>query len=139
TPRAQRALDVLPAAVMIVDTDDTVLTWNAAAETLFEVPARAAVARKFRALDVSYRVEGLRARIEDVKARHTPGRMENVMLARRNGDAIYADITIGPLFEAHRLTGVVVFALEATEQTRLKEQVSRVAEQHATALEELQS
>ena len=139
TPRAQRALDVLPAAVMIVDTDDTVLTWNAAAEALFEVPARAAVARKFRDLDVSYRVEGLRARIEDVKARHTPGRMENVMLARRNGDAIYADITIGPLFEAHRLTGVVVFALEATEQARLKEQVSRVAEQHATALEELQS
>jgi two-component system CheB/CheR fusion protein len=139
TPRVQRALDVLPASVMIIDTDDTVLTWNAAAEALFEVPPEAAVARKFRDLDVSYRVEGLRARIEDVKARHIPARMGNVMLARRNGETIHADVTIEPLFEAHRLTGVVVFALEATEHARLKEQMTRVAEQHATAIEELQS
>ena len=139
TSRVQRALDVLPAAVMIVDTDDTVLTWNAASEALFEVPTEAAVARKFRDLDVSYRVEGLRSRIEDVKARHIPVRMDNVMLARRNGETIHADVTIEPLFEGHRLTGVVVFSLEATEHARLKEQMTRVAEQHATAIEELQS
>jgi two-component system, chemotaxis family, CheB/CheR fusion protein len=138
-PRAQRALDVLPAAVMILDTTDTVLAWNTAAEALFDVPVASAIARKFRDLDVSYRVEGLRARIEDVKARHAPARMENVTFSRRNGEAAHTDITIQPLFEGHRLTGIVVFAMEATEHARLKEQMSRVAEQHATAIEELQS
>jgi two-component system CheB/CheR fusion protein len=137
--RAQRALDSLPAAIMIIDTTDTILAWNPAAELLFDIPAAAALARKFRDLDVSYRVEGLRARIEDVKARHAPTRMDNATFARRNGEAVHSDISILPLLEGYRLVGVLVFAVEATEHGRLKEQMNRVAEQHATAIEELQS
>src|SRR5262245_45216728 len=67
--RGQRALEALPSAVMVVDAADTILTWNPAAESLFETPIANAVGRKFRDLDVSYRVEGLRARMEDVKVR----------------------------------------------------------------------
>jgi two-component system CheB/CheR fusion protein len=137
--RTQRALEALPAAVMIIDTTDTILTLNPAAETLFDIAPAAAITRKFRDLDVSYRVEGLRARIEDVKAHHTPARMENTTFPRRNGEVMHSDVSIVPLLEAHRLVGVVVFAVEATEHARLKEQMNRVAEQHATAIEELQS
>jgi two-component system, chemotaxis family, CheB/CheR fusion protein len=139
TLRAQRALDVLPAAVMIIDMTDTILAWNPAAEALFDIAQAAALTRKFRDLDVSYRVEGLRARIEDVKARHAPAQMENATFGRRNGDTVHADISILPLVEAHRLVGVLVFAVEATEHARLKDQMGRIAEQHATAIEELQS
>jgi two-component system CheB/CheR fusion protein len=88
---------------------------------------------------VSYRVEALRARIEDVKARHAPSRMDNTTFTRRDGTAIHADIWITPLAEGARQLGVLVFAIEATEHARLREQMSRVAEQHATAIEELQS
>jgi two-component system, chemotaxis family, CheB/CheR fusion protein len=137
--RAQRALDVLPAAVMIIDTTDTILAWNPAAEALFDIPPAAALGRKFRDLDVSYRVEGLRARIEDVKARHAPAKIENATFSRRNGDAVHSDISILPILEAHRLVGVLVFAVEATEHARLKDQMACIAEQHATAIEELQS
>jgi len=118
---------------------DTILTWNPAAEALFDVPIGSALARKFRDLDVSYRVEGVRARIEDVKGRRAPIRMDDVTFSRRNGEVLHADITIAPLFEAYRLIGVLVYASEATEVARLKEQMTRVAEQHATAIEELQS
>src|SRR5262245_6456385 len=59
--RAQRALDALPSGVIVIDTSDTILTWNPAAEALFDIPVASAIARKFRDLDVSYRVEGLRA------------------------------------------------------------------------------
>ena len=137
--RALRALDALPAAVMVIDTSDTILTWNPAAEALFDIPVSGAVARKFRDLDVSYRVEGLRARLEDVKARHASAKMENVTFSRRNGETVHSDISILPLLEAYRLVGVLVFAVEATEHVRLKDQMSRIAEQHATAIEELQS
>jgi two-component system CheB/CheR fusion protein len=65
--------------------------------------------------------------------------MEDVTFTRRNADLIHVDISIAPLFEGHRLIGVVVYAIEATEHMRLKEQMVRVAEQHATAIEELQS
>ena len=137
--RALRALDALPGAVMVIDTADTILTWNPAAEALFDIPASSAVARKFRDLDVSYRVEGLRVRIEDLKSRHAPAKMEDVTFSRRNGAIVHSDISILPLLEAYRLIGILVFAVEATEHARLKEQMSRVAEQHATAIEELQS
>src|SRR5499433_2642359 len=137
--RVQRALEALPAAVMVIDMSDTILNWNPAAETMFDIPMASALARKFRDLDVSYRVEGLRARIEDVKARHAVSRMDDVTFTRRNGDMIHADVTISPLFEAYRLIGVLVYATEATEHARLKEQMARIAEQHATAIEELQS
>jgi two-component system CheB/CheR fusion protein len=124
---------------MVIDATDTILAWNPAAEAMFDIPVASAVARKFRDLDVSYRVEGLRARIEDVKARHSASKMENATFSRRNGDTVHTDISILPLFEAYRLIGILVFAVEATEHARLKEQMSRVAEQHATAIEELQS
>ena len=137
--RVQRALEVLPAAVMVIDMSDTILSWNPAAEGMFDIPVASALARKFRDLDVSYRVEGLRARIEDVKARHAPARMDDVTFTRRNGDLVHADVTISPLFEGYRLIGVLVYAVEATEHARLKEQMGRIAEQHATAIEELQS
>jgi two-component system, chemotaxis family, CheB/CheR fusion protein len=137
--RVQRAFEVLPAAVMVIDMTDTILSWNPAAEAMFDIPIASALTRKFRDLDVSYRVEGLRARIEDVKARHAVSRMDDVTFTRRNGDMIHADVTISPLFEAYRLIGVLVYATEATEHARLKEQMARIAEQHATAIEELQS
>jgi two-component system, chemotaxis family, CheB/CheR fusion protein len=136
---SQRALAALPAAVIIVDMTDTILSWNSAAEEMFEIPAGNAAARKFRDLDVSYRVEGLRARIEDVKARHAPAKIEDATFARRNGDTVHADISILPLFEGQRLSAILVFAHETTEQARLKEQMGRISEQHATAIEELQS
>jgi two-component system CheB/CheR fusion protein len=137
--RAQHALEAMPAAVMVVDMSDTILTWNAAAEQLFDIPIAHALGHKFRDLDVSYRVEGLRARIEDVKARHTAARMENTPFARRDGREAHADITIASLTDGSGQLGVLVFAVEATEHARLREQMARVAEQHATAIEELQS
>jgi two-component system CheB/CheR fusion protein len=137
--RVQRALEALPTAVLIVDTADTILSWNAAAEALFETPVANALGRKFRDLDVSYRVEGLRARMEDVKARQAPARLEDVSFTRRAGDVVHANIVIAPLLDAHRFVGVVVSADDATGYSRLKEQMTRVAEQHATAIEELQS
>src|SRR5215470_7503928 len=88
--RVQRALEALPAAVMVIDMSDTILNWNPAAETMFDIPMASALARKFRDLDVSYRVEGLRARIEDVKARHAVSRREEQMarIAEQHATAI---------------------------------------------------
>ena len=139
TGHAQQALDGLPLAVMVVDTTDTVLVWNAAAEHLFDIPVGGALRRKFRDLDVSYRIEGLRVRLEEAKTRQTASRMDDATFTRRNGELVHADIAIVPLLEAGRLVGVLVSAGDATEGVRLREQLTRVAEQHATAIEELQS
>jgi two-component system CheB/CheR fusion protein len=132
-------LESLPYAVMLIDPYDTILFWNDAAATLYDIPADAALNRKFRDLDVSYRIEGLRMRIEEAKAKRIPVRLDDVAFSRRSGEPVQAAITITPLIEGSRVTSVLVVADDATDYARLKEQMTRVAEQHATAIEELQS
>lgn len=138
-PRMNRIMDALPTALMVVDLNDTILLWNAAAEALYDIPSEHAVGHKFRDLDVSYRIEGLRARIEEVKTSQATGRLEDGTFTRRSGDLVHADISIVPVIEAQRVVAVTVVAVDATEHARLRAQMTRVAEQHATANEELQS
>ena len=137
--RLQRVLEALPSAVMVIDVMDTVLAWNAAAETLFDISSENAIGRKFRDLDISYRVEGLRARIEEVKSAHIPSRIEHATFTRRSGETMHAELTIIPMIEGNRIGAVAVYGSDATESARLKEQMTRLAEQHSTAIEELQS
>ena len=137
--RGQRAFEALPSAAIVLDTADTIVTWNAAAEALFETPAANAVGRRFQDVDISYRVEGLRARLEDVKARQASSRIEGISFTRRSGAPVHANVAIVPLFEMNRVIGVLVNVEDATEHARLRDQMTRIAEQHATAIEELQS
>jgi two-component system CheB/CheR fusion protein len=137
--RLQRVVEALPDALMVIDAQDTILVWNAAAEALYDSPGEAALNRKFRDLDISYRIEGLRARVEEVKSKHIPARLENVNFLRRSGEIVHADLTVLPLFEGPRVVAVIVCGSDATDQARLKDQMTRVSEQHATAIEELQA
>jgi two-component system CheB/CheR fusion protein len=139
TGRLERLLEALPSAVMYIDPADNVLAWNPAAESLFDIPGENAMGRKFRDLDISYRIDGLRARVEEVKSSNIPARVDHVAFRRRSGEAVHAEIAIIPIIEAGRLTAVAVYAFDATETAHVKEQMGRLAEQHATAIEELQS
>jgi len=132
-------LESLPFAVMVVQPDDTVRAWNPAMAALFEIPVESALGRKFRDLDISYRAEGLRARMEEAKESRVPVRLEHLEFARRSGLSAHVDVRMVPLLERHRLLGLVIAAMDASENARLRDEVARVSEQHATMTEELQS
>ncbi|HXG02636.1 MAG TPA: CheR family methyltransferase [Candidatus Binatia bacterium] len=138
-PRLSGVIEALPMAIIVIDATDTILVWNPAAENLFDVPATAALGRKFRDLDVSYRVEGLRARVEQVKNSQIPARLEHLTFTRRTGGLVHAEIHVVGILEGDRAGSIVVYGWDATESARLREQMERLAEQHATAIEELQS
>ena len=137
--RLQHVVETLPSAIVVIDVMDTILVWNAAAEGLFEISSEHAIGRKFRDLDISYRVESLRARIEEVKSAHIPSRIEHATFTRRSGETVHAELTIVPMVEGNRVTAVGVYGSDTTELARLKDQTTRLAEQHSTAIEELQS
>ena len=140
TVRLLGIVDALPLSVMVIDASDTILTWNAASESLYEIPADNAIGKKFRDLDVSYRIEGLRSRIEEVKAAHTPARMSDVTFARRNGEVAHVTIVISALYdERRRLSAILVVGEDVTDYACLREEMNRLSEQSATANEELQS
>ena len=138
--RFQGLLEALPFAVGLVGLNDVVLAWNAAAASLFDIPTDAALGRKFRDLDISYRIEGLRSRIEDAKEHQQPARLDRVVFARRSGEPVHADVSIASVFdEQHEISAVVVAVLNTSDHARLEEEMARIGEQHATAVEELQS
>ena len=130
----------LPYPVMLIGLDDSVREWNEAASALYEIPAENAIGRQFRDLDISYRAEGLRARVEDVKRAVVNVRLENVMFGRRSGETVHVDFWVARVFdERSRSAAIVVAALDNTALARFREEIVRLGEQHATATEELQS
>jgi two-component system CheB/CheR fusion protein len=140
TLRIRGIVEGLQTAIMVIDPADTVVTWNPAAEVLFDIPAESAIHRKFRDLDISYRIDGLRSRIEEVKSTQGRVRMNDITFPRRSGETAHVGITIAPLHdERGRLSGVLVCADDMTEHRRLREEIEHVAEQSETANEELQS
>jgi two-component system CheB/CheR fusion protein len=140
TLRIRGIVETLQTAILVIDPADTVVTWNPAAELLFDIPAENAIHRKFRDLDISYRIDGLRSRIEEVKNTQGRVRMNDVTFPHRSGDTAHVGITVAPLHdERGRLSGILVCADDLTEQRRLREEIEHAAEQSATANEELQS
>jgi two-component system CheB/CheR fusion protein len=134
-------IDALPVATIVIDTHDTVRVWNAAAEALYGIRREQAVGHHFRDLDISYRAEGLRARIEDVRRGTPAARLDGVVFSGRRGQAIHADITVEGLFDpGHaRLAAILVCAVDITPQTQLRLDLQRLTDQHAAAAEDLHS
>ena len=136
----ERLVEQLLFTVVVVDETDTIRAWNRAAAALFDVPLEHVAGKKFRDLDISDRAEGLRARIEEVKAARTALKLEDVVFTRRSGLTVHAEIHLTPLLDDHqRFIGVLLAATDVSEQARLRDQLGRLTEQHATANEELQS
>ena len=137
---AGAVIRALPYAAMVIGLDDSVCEWNEAASALYDIPTDHAIGRQFRDLDLSYRAEGLRARIEDVKRAVVSVRLENVTLTRRSGETAHVDFWVSRVFDDRsRPAAVMVTAIDNTAVARFRDEIVRLGEQHATATEELQS
>jgi two-component system, chemotaxis family, CheB/CheR fusion protein len=134
-------VEALPTATMVVDAHDTVVLWNTAAEALYGIRREQAVGHRFRDLDISYRAEGLRARIEDVRRGSSSARLNDVAFTGRGGQVIHVDVSIEALIDQaqRRLLGILVSAVDVTAQVSLRADLQRISEQHEVASEDLQS
>jgi two-component system CheB/CheR fusion protein len=133
-------INALPYPVMLIGLDDSVREWNEAAIALYEIPAEHAIGRQFRDLDISYRADGLRGRIEEVKRAVGAARLENISFNRRSGETIHVDFWVARVLEDRSRTGaILVAAWDGTAVARFREEIVRLGEQYATATEELQS
>src|SRR5205085_12677695 len=104
--RVAGILESVPAAIIVIDPAETIVVWNPTAEHIFEVPADNALGRKFRDLDISYRIDGLRARLEEVRSTQMHSQMQDVAFGRRAGDTMHVNVRLAPLYdERRRLSG----------------------------------
>src|SRR5438105_795132 len=107
-------IEALPVGVFVVDQDDRVVACNGSAEAMFGLTGGESIGRRFRDLDVSYRVSGLRAAIEAVKSRGEPQQLSDVCMRRADGETA-AEILVRPLAIAAGACGVMVVAQSRDE------------------------
>ncbi len=133
-------LENVPAGIIVIDPAETIVVWNPMAEHMFEVPADNALGRKFRDLDISYRIDGLRARLEEVRTTQMHSQIQDVAFGRRAGDTMHVNVRIAPLYDdRRRLSGVMIAVNDMSTYWQLRDELDRLGEQSATANEELQS
>lgn len=126
----------LPLAACLIATDDTVLAWNAKAETLFGVSAGDAV-RRFKDLDISFRVTGLRAAVERVKAGGPAESLTDVVLPDASPGTTVA-LSVAPVADRGRPPAVLVCAVDRSDVIALTAQVRRLSEDLQTITEQMQ-
>jgi signal transduction histidine kinase len=127
----------LPVAACLVAADDVVLAWNAKAETLFGARAGHAVGRPFRDLDASFRIAGLRAAVERVKA---GGPRESLMveIPQTESAAVSAALSVTPVGGSGQPEAVLVCAEDRTEVLALSAEVRKLREELQAKSEHMQ-
>jgi hypothetical protein len=115
-------LDHSPVSAFTVDLEDRMTAWNAAAALYFDVPAATALGGRFRDLDISYLVPGLRAAVEAMKreAGTDVVSLGTVRFVRRTGVAAAAAFTVAPIVRSGVLVGICVWAEDRVDRQGLE-------------------
>jgi len=127
----------LPFATCLIAADDTVLACNAKAETLFNVTADDTVGRRFRDLDVSFRVPGLRAAVERVKAGSTGERLADVSPSDASAGTVVA-LSVTPITDDGRVAAMLVCAEDRSDVAALTAQIRILADELQMTSEHMQ-
>jgi len=120
----------LPIGFVVIGADDVVRVWNSTAAHVLGIRPQNAIGRPFRDLEVSYRIEGLRAAVERVKAEGVPLLLEDVIVAGEEG-AEHLAISIRPAVKATPLRAVMLYITDMTTIVRLREDIARLVREHA--------
>ena len=132
-------LETAPNAMITLDPEGTVVTFNAQARALFGLMAHD-LHRPFRDLEISYRPLELRALIEQAESEHRTVRVSAAQRQLSTGETQYLDVLVQPLSTADReRAGVSLTFVDCTATVRLQHEVQRIRQDLATAYEALQS
>jgi two-component system, sensor histidine kinase len=126
----------LPFAACLIAADDTVLAWNTRAETLLGLSAGEAVGRPFKALDPSFRINGLRAAVERVKAGSPAESLAHVLMPAP--PSLVVTLSVAPVGGEGQPPAVLVCAEDRSAVIALTDQVRILSDNLQTSTEQMQ-
>jgi two-component system CheB/CheR fusion protein len=135
----EMALEDMPLARIIIDTEGTLVQATQKARLLFTLNPRD-IGRPLQDLEISYRPAELRSLIEQAYGERRP--VVRTSVERRFGDGAsqFLDITAQPLYdESHLPLGVSVTFLDVTRNHQLLDDLQRSREEVQTTNEELET
>jgi two-component system CheB/CheR fusion protein len=135
----EMALDDMPLARIIVDTDGTLVQATQKARLLFTLNPKD-IGRPLQDLEISYRPAELRSLIEQAYGERRQVTRASVERRFGDGESQFLDITVQPLYDEGQMPlGVSVAFLDVTRNHRLLDELQRSREEVQTTNEELQS
>jgi two-component system CheB/CheR fusion protein len=135
----EMALEEMPLARIIVDTEGTLVQATQKARLLFTLNPRD-IGRPLQDLEISYRPTELHSMIEQAYAERRAVVQTSVERRFSDAESQYLDITVQPLYdESHMPLGVSVTFVDVTRNHKLLDELQRSREEVQTTNEELQS
>jgi two-component system CheB/CheR fusion protein len=133
------ALDVAPAAMLVVDRSGFVTSVNRGARTMFGVGA-SDVGRPFQDLELSYRPVDLRSALERAYSTRAPVILDRTSWTDESGETGTLEVAVTPVpGGGAQALGAVISFHDVTDIARLDDEYERSQRQLETAYEELQS
>ena len=121
-------LELSPTAIVTIDLDDNVTSWNSAAESLFGYSDREAIGRNID--DLVARSDGMRA--EAVDANRRAGKGSDVRLTtqrtRKDGTLVDVDVRAAPIFVGGQHVGMYALYHDISELLRARREAEAATE-----------
>lgn len=128
--RLDNLISSIAYALIEVDSDGNISSWNKAASEIFDRPREAVIGRPLRESGIQWNWEQINATIDSLNDANHPGRQEAVPYIRSNGSDGYLTMTFSRVSTTDPESGaagavLVLLAADVTEQKIAEERVGR--------------
>ena len=126
-------------AIITVDIEDRVTSWNKAAETIFGWTAQEAIGKKLSTLIIPQnRQDEKNRRIDCILSGRVVSGVET-LCRRKDGQEINVSLTVSPLRDAnHKIIGMSGIIRDITERKHAKEELAQSEEKYRTLIDNIQ-
>ncbi|MGH7965298.1 MAG: CheR family methyltransferase [Candidatus Binatia bacterium] len=133
------ALDAVPVAQIVLDSQGNLVLANEHARTLFILHPKD-LGRPFQDLELSYRPAELRSLLDEVTTTRRPATLHEVEWSPPGQETRYLNVEVAPLPDnGTDLAGASICFIDVTRSHQLRQELQRSSQELETAYEELQS
>jgi adenylate cyclase len=111
----------IASGVITINNDDTIVTFNRAAERILRIPAHQAVNQPYRQVFEFLRYTPLPSLIEDIRQRRSAHETQEISPRLRRGEQVHLNLNLSPLLGSRGETlGVAIVLDDVTEKRRFE-------------------
>jgi len=135
TAMLQAIIDSSPIAIISIDAQQKVMTWNASAERMFGLPAAAVIGKPLS--EVARGAADAQRMLLDAMFAGGPPQMHETLLRRNDGTSLNVSISAAPVRAADGTVSAVMGLLQdITDRTRLEQERERLLRRIVSGQEE---
>ncbi len=126
----QAIINTMKPALIVLNRNNIVTTWNPAAEQMWTIKSDYALGRNFYEMGMGDRIPGISDAIRDALHDRRPVVLKEKEIVNHKGEKRYVDATVVPLIGQNgELQGTIVMMDDVTSDKRLRDELKRANEE----------